>query len=147
MRIIKFLEKSLLYLFVSLLFSVLLSQTFLVRNDTREIFTQMDKYEGKAIKSIDNALVYGEIEFTLDTPRAGDKIKIMSNGSAAAVFNNATVRIPVLENSLIEIDATGYDGECNVTLNYLSDNIDDGCLAKTVKLNKNIAVVGKILFR
>ena len=132
---------------VLLLFSMLLSQFFLVREETRTSFTNIENYEGKAIEHLAAAMQYGEIELSMVDARPSSKVKILVNGEAVSDFREGTVKLPVLENSLIEIDGSGYNGSFTVLFNAASDNINTSDINPKLLVNKNIEILGRILFK
>ena len=139
-------EHFLLICVILLMASVLLSQLFLGRGDTRASFTDIDQYEGTMVDSIHAAMTYGELELTLKDARPSNKIKILINGEVAQTFREPTMTFPVLENSLVEISGVDFASPFSVEVSRVSDNIDSGSLTQLVRVDKNIVIIGRILF-
>ena len=53
---------------------------------------------------------------------------------------------PVLENSLVEISGVDFASPFSVEVSRVSDNIDSGSLTQLVRVDKNIVIIGRILF-
>ena len=133
-RVIKNTERVLKSFCVVLLGAVMLSQIFLLRPDTRPIFTNADRYEGQP-------------KITLQTEQPEPGVFVLINGAKKQSFMNKIVTIQVPEHSLIQVSKEGVNHSVTVTVTELSDFVIRQNLNLQVSGEENIFLIGRILFQ
>ncbi len=142
-RVIKNTERVLKSFCVVLLGAVMLSQIFLLRPDTRPIFTNADRYEGQPGLQAANR----QAKITLQTEQPEPGVFVLINGAKKQSFMNKIVTIQVPEHSLIQVSKEGVNHSVTVTVTELSDFVIRQNLNLQVSGEENIFLIGRILFQ
>ena len=136
-------EKLTLSLIFLLFCTVLLAQLFLLRPDTRPIFTDADLFEGTP--GLNTAEKTGFL--TLETKREEPGVFVLINGIKTQSFLNKQITIWVQEHSLIEVETVGVNHAVTVEITGFSDFINSHPLNKKVTGKDDIFFIGRILFQ
>ncbi len=126
-----------------LLGAVVLAQMFLLRPDTRSVFTNADLFEGAAGLSVAERTA----QLTLETDRPEPGVFLLVNGKKLQSFYNKKITISVQEYSLIQIKKEGVDHTVTVAVTGLSDFIERKNLNVKVEGKEEIFYIGRILFQ
>lgn len=136
-------EKALWGMMILLLGAVILAQLFLLRPDTRPIFTQADRLEGTPGLKTANKMAH----LTLETSQPEPGVFVVVNGAKEQSFFNKKVTIQVPEHSLIQISKENVNHSVSVTVTSVSDFVERRNLNLKVSGEENIFLIGRILFR
>lgn len=88
----------------------------------------------------------GEITLNIENVDCKGDIIVLQNGEPVAAFFENTVKINVADNTVIEIDGTGYDGMFTVNAVDFSDSISNS-EKKCVEVNKNIVILDRYFLK
>lgn len=126
-----------------LLGAVVLAQLFLLRPDTRSVFTNADLFEGVP------GLTAAErrAQLTLETDRPEPGIFVLVNGKKEQNFYNKKITICVQEHSLIQIKKEGVDHAVTVAVTAISDFVERKNLNVKVGGKEKNFCIGRILFQ
>ncbi len=126
-----------------LLGAVVLAQLFLLRPDTRSVFTDADLFEGAPGLTVTER----RAQLTLETDRQEPGVWVLINGKKQQSFYNKKITISVQEHSLIQIKAEGVNHAVSVAVTGISDFVERKNLNLKVEGEENIFTIGRILFQ
>lgn len=136
-------EQALTIGLILLLAAVAVTQLFLLRPDTRAIFTNdVPQNEGGGLRAANRQAV-----ITLETEQPEPGVFVVVNGVKKQSFIQKKVTIQVPEHSLIQISAEGVNHGISVAVTGLSDYVVRRNLNLNVEGEKNIFFIGRILFQ
>ncbi|MBE7043528.1 MAG: hypothetical protein E7399_08610 [Ruminococcaceae bacterium] len=134
-------------IFVSVIFlligAVVLAQLFLIRPDTRSVFTNADLFEGTANLSTTKRKAW----ITLETERQEPGLFVLVNGKKQESFFNKKITISVQEHSMIQVIKEGVNHPVTVEITGISDFVKRRNLNLRVGGEENIFYIGRILFQ
>lgn len=128
---------------VLLLGAVVLAQTFLLRPDTRSVFTDADRYEGVPVLTVSEK----RAQLTLETDRPEPGVFVLINGKKQQSFYNKKITICVQEHSLIQIEKEGVSHAVTVAVTGISDFVKRQNLNLKVEGDAPYFCIGRILFQ
>lgn len=136
-------EQALTIGLILLLAAVAVTQLFLLRPDTRAIFTDdAPQKEGGGLCEANRQAV-----ITLETEQPEPGVFVVVNGVKKQSFIQKKVTIQVPEHSLIQISAEGVNHGISVAVTGLSDYVVRRNLNLKAEGEKNIFFIGRILFQ
>ena len=123
--------------------AVILAQMFLLRPDTRSVFTNADLFEGAPGISVAER----RAQLTLETDRPEPGVFVLVNGKKQQSFYNKKITISVQEYSLIQIKKEGVDHAVTVVVTGVSDFVERKNLNLKVGGKEKNFCIGRILFQ
>ncbi len=123
--------------------AVILAQMFLLRPDTRSVFTNADLFEGAPGISVTER----RAQLTLETDRPEPGVFVLVNGKKQQSFYNKKITISVQEYSLVQIKKEGIDHAVTVAVTGVSDFVERKNLNLKVGGKENNFCIGRILFQ
>lgn len=123
--------------------AVVLAQLFLIRPDTRSVFTDADFFEGTENLNVTQKKAW----ITLETERPEPGLFVLVNGKKQESFFNKKITISVQEHSLIQVLKEGVNHPVTVEITGISGFVKRQNLNLKVGGAENIFYIGRILFQ
>lgn len=137
-------ERILFLSFIITFVLLVIVQAALVHPAVRTFLTVDRELEGTPLKAEEFLYKEGEIALQVLKGEYGEGLKVLVNGDVAAAFADQEVSLKVKDGDVVEIDASGLEGETEVGIVSCSSNISPEYVNKTVKVGGNIKSLAKI---
>ncbi|MFZ5354185.1 MAG: hypothetical protein ACOZCL_15885 [Bacillota bacterium] len=137
-------DKKIVKLLIIMLVLLIFIQALLTNDYFRELFSKVERLEGKAIDGNQTYINRGTIELILINCSSGDRPGVYINGACAAVFDKNHISIAVKDNDIIEISGVGCTNSFEVRIKAVSDNVRQPMVNQTFMVRQNIVLIGKV---
>jgi len=125
-------------------FIVFISQIFLKNEQTREIFTEIEKYENISYGK-NEIFKEGYVVLKLENAKPSDKIEIWFNGDKIDVFKTEKQKITIECDGVIEVK-NDSSSKILVSVDKTSENIDL-LMDNKAEINSGIRVICSLRFK
>jgi len=140
-------ERLLFFLFIISFAALVLVQAMLLNPTLRASLTFEEELEGTPLGVEEFLYNEGFIVLQLEGSIPGENIMILKNGEVYGNFKGDRLKVPVIDGDVIEIDGSGVQGEFDVVIESLSENISDEFLGKRVTVSSNVKKLARIQVR
>ncbi len=119
-------------------------QTILISPVARTFISGKGELEGIPLGREEYLYDEGEIGVKLLNGNTDGKVKILVNGDEAGVFTSSIVTLKVRHGDVVEVDGSDIGDEVEAVIVTRSDNIDNDCANKRVRVKYGVKKLTQI---
>mgnify|MGYP001270298561 CR=1 FL=1 len=95
---------------------------------------------------VEEEFLYNEgfIVLKLEGNTSGYSVKVLLNGEEFSAFEGDKLVVPVIDGDVIEIDGNNAQGEFDVVIESLSENVGDELLEKRVTVSSEVKKLARV---
>jgi len=140
-------ERLLFFLFIISFAAMILVQAMLLNPSLRASLTFEEELEGTPLGVEEFLYNEGFIVLQIEGSVPGEDIKVLVNGEEYGSFKGGKLKVTVIDGDVIEIDGSSVQGEFDVVIESLSENISDELLGTRVTVFSNVKKLARIRVR